>query len=120
MHYSETRRIPREQCSPGILLVSESFVSLYHLAMCHQLPRPSAFYNQHFSSNLVLERIGRLPSLVQDLASNVDTALQAALNTLPPLNDFITAQQRARDVRNFDTNVTDEKEVANIYNQTNA
>ncbi|KAM6495989.1 hypothetical protein JOM56_008695 [Amanita muscaria] len=62
----------------------------------------------------------RLPSLVQDLARNVDTALQAASNTLPPLDGFITVQQRAAVRRSLPTKVTSEAGVVENYLQTTA
>ena len=82
--------------------------------------RLPAFYDKHFSSNLALKRIERLPSLVQDLASNVDAALQAALKTLPALDGFITARQRKFDIQNLDEVVTDGQGVADFYHVTTA
>jgi hypothetical protein len=79
-----------------------------------------SFYDTHFSQNLVLQQVERLPSLVPALASNVDTALHAASGTLPPPNGFITAQRRTEDLGNLDVIVEDEKAVAEFYNQTTA
>ncbi|KAF8808131.1 hypothetical protein BYT27DRAFT_7211721 [Phlegmacium glaucopus] len=83
---------------------------------------PSSFYDKHFSSDLVLKRVKRLPSLVTDLAKNVDTTLDGAinLNSLPPLDDFITARQRAADIRSLSKVVTSEKAVADFYDKTTA
>ena len=51
------------------------------------------FYDQHFSDKLVLKRVERLPSLVQDVANDVDKALRAASPTLPLLcPGFITVE----------------------------
>lgn len=82
--------------------------------------RQPAFFNKHLSSKLVLKRVVRLPSLVQDLAKNVDKALNAASNTLPPLDCFVTAVGRARDSDVIEEVVTDEKGVANFYEITTA
>jgi len=54
--------------------------------------RPPAFYVKHFSDLLVLKRVKRLPTLVQDLAANVDRALFAASKALPPVDGFFTAK----------------------------
>jgi len=59
-------------------------------------------------------------SSIQDLAENVDRAVLAASETLPPVDDFITAKQRKRDVENLELTVTDEKGVAHFYNLTAA
>ena len=62
-----------------------------------------------------------LPSLVPDLAKNVDQVLDAALGTLPPVEEgFIIAKQRRYDVRNLDTAMTDERAVGDFYLQTTA
>jgi len=45
--------------------------------------RPPAFYDKHIFGPLVLRCVKHLPSLVQDLAANVDRALHAASETLP-------------------------------------
>ncbi len=63
-----------------------------------------------------------LPSLVQDLATNVDNALYTALETLPPLSTgFITAERREHRMRNYSSNVvTDENAVAIFYDRYTA
>ena len=81
--------------------------------------RPS-FFDKHITNDLVLKSVKRLPSVVQDLVGNVDTALTAALNTLPPLDRFITARQRKDDIWTTPPTVTDEKGVANFYDKTTA
>ena len=53
---------------------------------------PPAFYDKHFSPNLVVKKVVLLRSLVQDLARNVNEALDAASETLPPLKGSITAE----------------------------
>ena len=77
---------------------------------------PLKFVVKHFSDKLFLKRVERLPSLVQDLAKNVDTALNAALKTLPPLYGFITAEQRDN-IASLDEVVIDGKAIANFYHQ---
>jgi hypothetical protein len=80
----------------------------------------TAFYDKHFSDTLVLRSVKRLPSLVQDLAANVDRALLAASETLPPVDGFFTAKVRERSVRHVVNTITDEKGVANFYDKTTA
>jgi hypothetical protein len=80
------------------------------------------FYDKDFSPDLVVKKVVPLPSLVQDLAKNVDKALDAALGALPPVNfvDFITAQQRAGDMYRIPRTVTNEKAVGDFYDKTTA
>jgi hypothetical protein len=82
--------------------------------------RPPAFYDKHFSDQLVLRQVKHLPSLVPDLAANVDCALVAASKTLPPVDRFITARKRERDIWYLNPVVRDEKGVADFYHQTTA
>jgi hypothetical protein len=82
--------------------------------------RPPAFYDKHFFDQLVLCQVKRLPSLVPDLAANVDCALVAASKTLPPVDRFITARKRERDIWYLNPVVRDEKGVADFYHQTTA
>ncbi|KAM6501510.1 hypothetical protein JOM56_004524 [Amanita muscaria] len=82
--------------------------------------RPPSFYDKHFSHSYVLKRVVRLPSLVQDLANNVDNALEDALATLPPLNTIVAAQTREDEIPNFSKRVPDEKAVADFYHLTTA
>jgi hypothetical protein len=79
-----------------------------------------SFYDKHFTETLVLKRVQRLPSLIQDLAGNVDQLLNAASNTLPPLLGFPTAQRRKADLRNLNVTMQDEKAVTSFYQQTTA
>jgi hypothetical protein len=81
---------------------------------------PPVFYDKHFSSRLILREVKRLPSLIQDLANNVDAAVIAASETLPPWKGFITAEQRDIAMGNLDTIVTDENGVGNFYYETTA
>jgi hypothetical protein len=80
--------------------------------------RPPAFYDKHIFGPLVLRCVKRLPSLVQDLAANVDHALHAASETLPPVRRFYTAEDMERVVWSIDKNIKDEKGVANFYDKT--
>ncbi|KAK2467449.1 hypothetical protein APHAL10511_000304 [Amanita phalloides] len=81
--------------------------------------RNPSFYHQHLSDDLVLKRVVRFPSLVNQLATNVDNALAAASNTLPQaLGYFITANQRNIDRRRLGRTVRDENDVANFYDKT--
>src|SRR6266481_3191068 len=82
--------------------------------------RQPAFYDKHFSDSLVLGCVKRLPTLVQDLAANVDRALLAASEALPPVDGFITAKDRERAMRRVEKTITDEKGVANFYDKTTA
>ena len=78
-----------------------------------------AFYDKHFSSNLVVKKVVRLPSLVQDLARNVDKVL-GALATLPPLGTFITAELREFGVERSRRVMKNEKAVVEFYGRTTA
>ena len=51
------------------------------------------FYDKHFFDPLVLKCVKCLPSLVQDLITNVDCALWAASETLPPVDGFYAIQK---------------------------
>ncbi|KAM6500022.1 hypothetical protein JOM56_003036 [Amanita muscaria] len=82
--------------------------------------RKPAFFDMHLSRKLILKRVVRLPSLVQDLAKNADKALNAASNTLPPLDGFVTAVERAIDLDTIEEVVTDEKGVVMFYEKTTA
>jgi hypothetical protein len=82
--------------------------------------RPPAFYDKHFDGRLILRHVKRLPSLVRDLATNVDQVLLAASETLPPAINTMTAEQREWDMDNTPRIVRDEKGVANFYNLTTA
>jgi hypothetical protein len=82
--------------------------------------RPPAYYDKHISDKLILREVKHHPSLVQDLASNVDAAVVAASETLPPLKGFLTAEHRDIAMGNLDTIVTNEKAVADFYDATTA
>jgi hypothetical protein len=59
-------------------------------------------------------------SLVWDLAANVNRTLLAASETLPLVDYFFTAKDRERAMWNVDKTVTDEKGVANLYDNITA
>jgi hypothetical protein len=82
--------------------------------------RLPAIYDKHISPSMVLRRVKRLPTLVQNLAENVDRTLLAASEALPPIDDFLTAKDRARIMRRVEKTITDEKGVANFYDKTTA
>jgi len=82
--------------------------------------RPPDFYNKHIHPDMALQQVKRLPSLVWQLAENVDTALHTASETLPSLKGFIKAEDRERDIDNLSVIVTDEKGVASYYDKTTA
>ena len=84
------------------------------------IARPSAFYDKHFSSDLVVKRVVPLPSLVQDLARNVDATLKDALGTLPPMEGFFTAEQRKYSMEDLSKEVENERAVADFYGNTTA
>ena len=82
-------------------------------------PRPSAFYDKHFDDRLILQRVARLPSLVQDFATNVDQKLSAASEALPSKPRAITVKQEL-DLDEISTTAPDEKAVALYYDKTTA
>ncbi|EDR15291.1 uncharacterized protein LACBIDRAFT_301371 [Laccaria bicolor S238N-H82] len=84
--------------------------------------RQPAFFDRHFSTKLALKRVVHLPSLVEDIAKTVDSALDAAKHTLPKISngDFYTTNDRRRAVREAERNVRDENEVRAFYSYTTA
>ena len=80
--------------------------------------RRPAFYDQHFSHNLVLKKVVRLASLVKDFANVATSALNEASESLPPLSGFITAQQRRDDEMKLSSLLIDESAVASYYKET--
>ena len=79
-----------------------------------------SFFDKHFLDKYILKRVQRLPTLVTDLDKNVDTALDAALTSLPPLGNFMTTNIRESNRTYLSTRVIDEKGVAEYYLQTTA
>ena len=82
--------------------------------------RPPAFYDKHFDERLKLRCVKRLPSLVQDLTTNVDRALKAASKTLPPIVGTWTAKHRDWEREDNPPVVDDEKGVTNYYDKITA
>ena len=86
--------------------------------------RPPPFFDKHFKDVHILKRVQRLPSLVDDLAKNVDKALNVALATLPPLDSdgscFIAATERYKSAKRISLEAQDEKAVASYYEKTTA
>ena len=73
--------------------------------------RLPSFFDEHFLDKYILKRIQRLPTLVKDIDKNVDTALNAALTSLPPLGNFMTTKIRESNRAYLSTRVIDEKGV---------
>lgn len=69
---------------------------------------------------MVLRHVKRLPTLVHDLAAHVDCGLLAASEALPSVDDFFTAKDRARILKQVEKTITDEKGVAKFYDKTAA
>lgn len=80
--------------------------------------RPPGFYDKHLSDNLILRRVRLLPSLIEDLVKNVDSALAAASETLPPVEHLLPTMYREKEVQHMIKSVTDEKGVADFYDKT--
>lgn len=59
----------------------------------------SSFHHKHFDDRLVLQHIKHLPSLTQDLATNVDKALLVASDTLAHSSYFMTTAEWAEEMR---------------------
>jgi hypothetical protein len=81
--------------------------------------RQPTFYDKHFTPLLVLWSVKCLPSLVKDLAANVDRTLHAASETLPTTTKHFTiAEAKEYRLWNVEKTITDEKGVANFYDIT--
>lgn len=116
---------PSASAPPGVLeelgqLFSWNPPFLYPGKMHSTNTRKPSFYDKHFTQNLVLKRVERFPSLVQDLERNVNKSLDAASKTLPPLPGFPNAQEREDHTNNLDDQVEDEKAISALYQQTTA
>jgi hypothetical protein len=80
-----------------------------------------SFFDQHLSTQLVLKRVTRLPSLVQDVAMTVAGAIAAASGNrveLLSLRDFYTTDQRKRAEMQAGTFMANELAVAEFYRVT--
>jgi len=103
-------------CSVGILLLSLFLRKKTYSTKS----RPPAFYDKHFDHRLILQRVKRLPSLVQALATNVDRKLSAASTTLPSQALDMPASRRKVDRKAIPRVAPDETAVANYYDKTTA
>ena len=81
---------------------------------------PPAFYDKHIPVNKALREVKHLPSLIQQLAENVNTALCTASETLPSLKGFITAEDCERNIEYLRQIVPDEKGVASYDKKSTA
>ena len=85
--------------------------------------RPPTFFDKHFSEELKLLRVTRLPSLAYDIAAIVDKTIMDFFNDnvqFPPSGILLSVQQRDYVVRSISRDVADEKAVARFYERTTA
>ena len=85
-------------------------------------PAP-AFYDRHFSQDLKLLHVKRLPSLARDIAANVDKTITDYINhgiQFPPSHLLYSAERMEFVVINNGLLMTDEKAVASFYEKTTA
>ena len=83
--------------------------------------RPPAFYDKHFSQDVKLLCVKRLPSLARDIASNVDKTIVDYINDgirFPPSDILCSAQRLAYLSTNVDQRVVDEMGVSSFYDKT--
>ena len=78
-----------------------------------------SFYDKHFKEEAILKRVERFPTLLTQLAENVDKFLNSS--TMPStLRGFITDEQRQDDRESIRKTMRDEEAVANYYMLTTA
>jgi hypothetical protein len=84
--------------------------------------RLPAFFDKHFSKELKLLRVKRLPSLVHDIAAIVDKTIIDSFNGVqfPPTGILSSAEQLDFAVGNIDRDMADEEAVASFYDKTTA
>ncbi|KAF8346672.1 hypothetical protein F5887DRAFT_882970 [Amanita rubescens] len=85
--------------------------------------RPPAFFDRHFSPELKLLRVERLPSLARDIAAIVDETILNSFNDgfqFPPSGKLPSAEILDFSVLNMDWDMADEKAVASFYDKTTA
>jgi hypothetical protein len=85
--------------------------------------RPSGFFYKHFSKELKLLRVERLPSLVHDIAAIVDKTVIESFKggvQFSPSDELYSAKAIRRAVNNLDKFLEDEKAVASFYDKTTA
>src|SRR5258708_11312819 len=80
--------------------------------------RERAFFDKHFSENLKLFHVKRLPTLISDLTAIVDKALVDCIQL--PVPHFHSTDAILESVSEIEKNVVDEKEVAGFYERTTA
>ena len=82
-----------------------------------------AFFDKHFSEELKLLRMKRLPSLAHDIAAIVDKTIMDFFNDgvkFPPSDTLLSARQLNSIVRCLGRDKTDEKALASFYDKTTA
>ncbi|KIL60282.1 hypothetical protein M378DRAFT_14258 [Amanita muscaria Koide BX008] len=85
--------------------------------------REPAFFDKHFTKELKLLHVKRLPSLAHDIATLVDKTIIDSFNDgvqFPPSDALLSARQLNSIVRNVGRDKTDEKAVASFYDKTTA
>jgi hypothetical protein len=84
---------------------------------------PFWFYDKHLDENLQLLHVKPIPTLLETIASTVDTAMEEHGDALPPIGRrgvFVLADLRNyRDIHRC-TTTTDDRSVARFYNDTTA
>ena len=82
---------------------------------------PFWFYDKHIDEPLQLLHVKPLPTLLDDIAAIVDSAMEEHGTVLPPLNHesvFIPADSRVHYARDQCTEMTDDRSVARFYHDT--
>ncbi|KAF8348709.1 hypothetical protein F5887DRAFT_1249742 [Amanita rubescens] len=82
-----------------------------------------AFFDKHFTKELKLLHVKRLPSLAHDIATIVDKTIMDSFNDgvqFPPSDTLLSARQLNSIVRNIGRDKTDEKALASFYDKTTA
>jgi hypothetical protein len=85
--------------------------------------RDPAFFDNHFSDNLKVLHVQRLPSLVHDIAALVDETITDSPDnvfSLPPSRAWFSAADIERVMQQVALDMTDEKAVAGFYDHTTA
>ena len=85
--------------------------------------REPAFFDRHFSQDLKLLHVKRLPSLAHDVAAVVDTAIIDYTRSgvqLPLAEELLSARLHNASVRSLELTMVDEMAVADFYHKTTA
>jgi hypothetical protein len=80
--------------------------------------RHPAFFDKHFTENLKLLHVKRLPTLIRDFIAIVDKTIANGVQSLP--SNPYSAGDFSRVLDDIETRVVDEKEVACFYERTTA